>query len=74
RLRDSPYQIQSKTLANSICWQTVVETAPSRALRHLSQQTFVQHKILFGTDYPVPFRVRYNSWHRPAQLNQVDRA
>jgi predicted TIM-barrel fold metal-dependent hydrolase len=34
----------------------------ARALRHLSQQTSVHHKILFGTDYPVPFTVRYNSY------------
>ncbi|ODC00116.1 mannonate dehydratase [Candidatus Thiodiazotropha endoloripes] len=34
----------------------------ARALRHLSQQTTVHHKILFGTDFPVPFTVRYNSY------------
>jgi predicted TIM-barrel fold metal-dependent hydrolase len=34
----------------------------ARALRHLSQQTSVHHKILFGTDYPVPFTVHYNSY------------
>ncbi len=34
----------------------------ARALRHLSQQTEVAHKILFGTDYPVPFSIRYNSY------------
>ncbi|MCP3670690.1 MAG: amidohydrolase family protein [Gammaproteobacteria bacterium] len=34
----------------------------ARALRHLSQQTDVHEKILFGTDYPVPFTVRLNSY------------
>jgi predicted TIM-barrel fold metal-dependent hydrolase len=34
----------------------------ARALRHLSQQSSVHHKILFGTDYPVPFTIRYNTY------------
>lgn len=34
----------------------------ARALRHLSEQTAVHAKILFGTDYPVPFTVRWNSY------------
>lgn len=34
----------------------------ARALRHLSEQTDVHHKILFGTDYPVPFPIRFNSY------------
>jgi predicted TIM-barrel fold metal-dependent hydrolase len=34
----------------------------ARALRHLSQQKQVHEKILFGTDYPVPFTVRLNSY------------
>lgn len=34
----------------------------ARALRHLSDQKEVHHKILFGTDYPVPFPVRFNSY------------
>ncbi len=34
----------------------------ARALRHLSQQTAVHHKILFGTDYPVPFTIGWNSY------------
>lgn len=33
----------------------------ARALRHLSEQRQVHEKILFGTDYPVPFTVRFNS-------------
>jgi predicted TIM-barrel fold metal-dependent hydrolase len=34
----------------------------ARALRHLSEQRQVHEKILFGTDYPVPFTVRLNSY------------
>lgn len=34
----------------------------ARALRHLSEQTEVHHKILFGTDYPVPFSIQRNSY------------
>ncbi|MES9993306.1 MAG: amidohydrolase family protein [Candidatus Thiodiazotropha sp.] len=34
----------------------------ARALRHLSEQKQVHEKILFGTDYPVPFSVRLNSF------------
>jgi predicted TIM-barrel fold metal-dependent hydrolase len=34
----------------------------ARALRHLSEQKQVHEKILFGTDYPVPFTVRLNSY------------
>ena len=37
----------------------------ARALRHLSQQTAVHGKLLFGTDYPVPFPVRFNSYDLP---------
>jgi predicted TIM-barrel fold metal-dependent hydrolase len=33
----------------------------ARALGHLSEQRQVHEKILFGTDYPVPFTVRLNS-------------
>jgi predicted TIM-barrel fold metal-dependent hydrolase len=32
----------------------------ARALHHLSEQKQVHEKILFGTDYPVPFTVRLN--------------
>ena len=32
----------------------------ARALRHLSQQRDIHHKLLFGTDYPVPFLTRFN--------------
>ena len=34
----------------------------ARALRHLSEQQEIHHKILFGSDYPVPFSVRWNSF------------
>ncbi len=34
----------------------------ARALRHLSEQTDIHEKILFGTDYPVPFAVKINSY------------
>ncbi|MDJ0806379.1 MAG: amidohydrolase family protein, partial [Gammaproteobacteria bacterium] len=34
----------------------------ARALRHLSEQREVHDKILFGTDYPVPFTTTFNSY------------
>ncbi len=34
----------------------------ARALRHLSKQADIHGKLLFGTDYPVPFPIRYNSF------------
>ena len=34
----------------------------ARALRHLSRQKAVHDKLLFGTDYPVPFPIRYNTY------------
>ena len=34
----------------------------ARALRHLSEQTNAHDKILFGTDYPVPFTTRFNTY------------
>ncbi|OOZ37156.1 amidohydrolase family protein [Solemya velesiana gill symbiont] len=37
----------------------------ARALRHLSEQTQVHHKLLFGTDYPVPFTVSLNTYDMP---------
>ncbi len=33
----------------------------ARALKHLSDQNQIRHKILFGTDYPVPFTIRFNT-------------
>jgi len=41
----------------------------ARALRHLSQQTQVHHKLLYGSDYPVPFTIRFNSY----DLSRVQR-
>jgi predicted TIM-barrel fold metal-dependent hydrolase len=34
----------------------------ARALRHLSERKEVHAKILFGTDYPVPFPIRFNAY------------
>ncbi len=53
----------------------------ARALRHLSEQTAVHQKILFGTDFPVPFSVRVNRHDLPrakrkalhAEANPFDR-
>jgi len=33
----------------------------ARALPHLAKQKQIHHKIVFGTDYPVPFLVRFNT-------------
>jgi len=33
----------------------------ARALGHLACQKQIHHKILFGTDYPVPFTIRFNT-------------
>ncbi len=38
----------------------------ARALAHLAEQKQVHHKILFGTDYPVPFTIRFNTHGIPA--------
>ena len=37
----------------------------ARALEHLSRQQHVHHKLLFGTDYPVPFTLRFNTHGLP---------
>lgn len=34
----------------------------ARALRHLSEQRATHGKILFGTDFPVPYSIRINSY------------
>jgi predicted TIM-barrel fold metal-dependent hydrolase len=39
----------------------------ARALRHLSEQHDVHPKILFGSDYPVPFTIRFNSYDLPTE-------
>lgn len=42
----------------------------ARALRHLSEQTEIHHKILFGTDFPVPFTVRFNTYDLETQTRK----
>lgn len=37
----------------------------AKVLRHLSQQEEVHHKLLFGTDFPVPFSMVFNSYDLP---------
>ncbi|MBL3589037.1 MAG: amidohydrolase family protein [gamma proteobacterium endosymbiont of Lamellibrachia anaximandri] len=34
----------------------------ARSLRHISQQTMTHEKILFGTDFPVPFPIIFNTY------------
>jgi predicted TIM-barrel fold metal-dependent hydrolase len=46
----------------------------ARALRHLAQQKSVHGKVLFGSDFPVPFTVRLNSYDLGlAERNQLNR-
>jgi len=44
-------------------------------LPHLSQQTQIHHKLLYGTDYPVPFTTIFNTYDIPYkkrfELNKV---
>jgi hypothetical protein len=42
----------------------------ARALRHLSEQYQIHHKLLFGTDYPVPFLTLLNSYDLPWPLRR----
>jgi len=42
----------------------------ARALRHLSTQRDIHAKILFGTDYPVPFLTRFNTYDLPASTKK----
>ncbi len=37
----------------------------AKALRHVSEQKELHHKLLFGTDYPVPFTTLFNSYDLP---------
>jgi predicted TIM-barrel fold metal-dependent hydrolase len=39
----------------------------ARALRHLASQREVHNKILFGTDFPVPYVIRFNSYDLAAE-------
>lgn len=47
----------------------------ARALRHLSEQKALHRKILFGTDYPVPFTIQFNaydlSWSTRCRINRI---
>jgi uncharacterized protein len=43
----------------------------ARVLRHLSQQTAVHPKLLFGTDYPVPFTTVWNSHDLPCSRRRA---
>lgn len=53
----------------------------TRTLRHLATQQQVRHKLLFGSDYPVPFPVRFNTfdlawlqrWRLAREPNPLDR-
>ena len=42
----------------------------ARALHHLSEQHQIHHKLLFGTDYPVPFLTLFNSYDLPWPLRR----
>lgn len=48
----------------------------ARALRHLAQQTDIHHKLLFATDYPVPFTTGLNSYDLPSatrgRINRIN--
>ncbi len=37
----------------------------AKVLRHLSEQTQVHEKLLYGTDYPVPFTTVWNTYDLP---------
>jgi predicted TIM-barrel fold metal-dependent hydrolase len=37
----------------------------AKVLRHLSSYTAVHHKLLYGSDYPVPFSIMLNSYDLP---------
>ncbi len=39
----------------------------ARALLHLSEQRQIHHKLLFGSDYPVPFTIRFNTHGLPSR-------
>ncbi|MCP4993580.1 MAG: mannonate dehydratase, partial [Gammaproteobacteria bacterium] len=45
-------------------------------LRHLSEQKEIHSKLLFGTDYPVPFSISVNGydmdWDRRRQINKIE--
>ena len=37
----------------------------AKVLRHLSQQTHIHNKLLFGTDFPIPFSTIFTSYDLP---------
>jgi predicted TIM-barrel fold metal-dependent hydrolase len=37
----------------------------AKVLRHLSKEEEIHHKLLFGTDFPVPFTTIFNSYDLP---------
>ena len=47
----------------------------AKVLPHLSQQTQIHHKLLYGTDYPVPFTTIFNtydiSYKKRFELNKI---
>jgi predicted TIM-barrel fold metal-dependent hydrolase len=47
----------------------------ARALPHLSRQRQVHHKLLFGTDFPVPYTTLLNThdlpWRRRRELSRI---
>jgi predicted TIM-barrel fold metal-dependent hydrolase len=53
----------------------ILSPLKARVLRHLSKQYPIHQKILFGTDYPVPFSVTLStldlSWHRKIEINNI---
>ncbi len=42
----------------------------ARALSHLAGAGQVHEKILFGTDYPVPFSIRHNTYDLPGERRE----
>lgn len=40
----------------------ILTPARARALRHLSRQTQVHNKLLYGSDFPVPYSAIYNTY------------
>ncbi len=48
----------------------------AKALAHLAQEKSIHHKLLFGTDFPVPFSTRFNSytipWKERKRLSRIE--
>ena len=43
----------------------ILTPARAKVLRHLSYQSDIHHKLLFGSDFPVPFSMVLNSYDLP---------